>query len=62
VGVPGIIVDIDDQTCYDLGKMEEAYRGDFEAQTQLKVDILSKVLHRISRKRTVHAVVEKCAI
>jgi len=61
-GVPGIIVDIDDQTCYDLDKMEEAYKGDFEAQTQLKVGILSKVLPRISRKRTLHDVVEKCAV
>ena len=61
-GVPGIIVDIDDQTCYDLDKMEEAYKGDFEAQTQLKIDILSKLLHRISRKETAHAVVESCLL
>jgi len=59
-GVPGIIVDIDDQTCYDLGKMKDAYNGDFEAQTQLKIELLSKVLNQISRNRIVHDVVKKC--
>jgi len=61
VGVPGIIVDIDDSTCYDLGKMEDAYKGNFEAQTQLKIALLSKLLNRIGRNRIVHDVVEKCA-
>ncbi len=61
VGVPGLIVDIDDKTCYDLGKMEDAYRGEFEAQTQLKIELLSKLLKRINtRKPIVHNVVEKC--
>ena len=49
VGLPGIVVDIEDQTCYDLGKMEEAYRGDFESQTRLKTGLLSKLLNRIER-------------
>jgi len=60
VGVPGIIIDIDDQTCYDLGKMEDAYKGNFEAQTNLKIELLSRLLHRINTKKTVHNVVEKC--
>ncbi|MCS7135602.1 MAG: DUF116 domain-containing protein [Nitrososphaerota archaeon] len=44
VGVPGIIIDIEDKTCYDLGKAEEAYRGVFEAQTKLNLELLKKVL------------------
>jgi lipoate-protein ligase A len=60
-GVPGIIVDIDDQTCYDLGKIEDAYNGNFEGQTQLKVELLSKLLNWVGRKRIPHNVVEKCA-
>ena len=50
VGVPGIIMDIENQTCYDLGKVEEAYRGDFETQTQLKMELLSKLLNRIDER------------
>jgi len=59
-GVPAIIVNIDDLTCYDLGKMDDAYKGNFEAQTQLKVELLSKLLDQIGRKRIVHNVVQKC--
>jgi len=50
-GVPGIIVDIDDMTCYDLGKMDDAYNGTFEAQTHLKVELLTKLLHQIEANR-----------
>lgn len=60
LGVPAMIVDIDDQTCYDLGKMEDAYKGNFEAQTQLKIELLSKLLNGMSKKRIVHNVAEIC--
>jgi lipoate-protein ligase A len=59
-GVPGILVDLDDQTCYDLGKAQDAYDGNFEAQTQLKTELLSKLLNRLGTKRIVHEVVERC--
>ncbi|MEM2910387.1 MAG: DUF116 domain-containing protein [Nitrososphaerota archaeon] len=48
-GMPGIIVDIEDKTCYDLGKAEEAYRGGFEAQTRLNLGLLKKVLVAASK-------------
>lgn len=51
IGIPGIILDIDDKTCYDLGMAEEAYKGRFEAQTSLKLDLLKKVLEISSRMR-----------
>jgi lipoate-protein ligase A len=44
IGLPGILIDIDNQTCYDLGKEKEAYLGKFENQTQLKVELIRKVL------------------
>lgn len=44
IGVPALLVGIDDRTCYDLGKQEEAYRGNFETQTRLKIDVLSKLI------------------
>ncbi len=58
-GLPAMIIDIDDLTCYDLGKMEDAYNGAFEAQTQLKVELVSKLLSWIERKRALQ-VVRKC--
>ena len=51
MGVPGIIIDIDDRTCYDLGKQREAYKGDFETQTRLKMNILSRLLKYLQKKR-----------
>ncbi len=50
VGVPGILIDIDNTTCYDLGKEKEAYRGDFETQTQLKMELLSKLLNQMQNR------------
>jgi lipoate-protein ligase A len=47
VEIPGILVDINDQTCYDLGKEEEALHGTFESQTELKVDLLTKLVERL---------------
>lgn len=44
LGVPGILVDIDSATCYELGKSRSAYKGDFEHQTHLKVALIDKVL------------------
>ncbi len=43
-GVPGVIVDIDSETCYDLGKSKEAKLGDFEGQTHLNTELLTQVI------------------
>jgi lipoate-protein ligase A len=51
-GVPGFLIDIDDTTCYDLGMENEAYQGSFEAQTQLKLDLLSVLLNQIGNRET----------
>jgi len=46
-GIPGILVDIDDQTCYDLGKEIDALNGNFLNQTRIKLDILQKLMNKI---------------
>lgn len=43
-GMPGILLDIDNTTCYDLDQAKEAYAGSFESQTELDLDLLETVL------------------
>ncbi len=42
--MPGILLDIDATTCYDLDQAKEAYSGSFESQTELDLDLLETVL------------------
>jgi lipoate-protein ligase A len=42
--MPGILLDIDNTTCYDLDQAREAYDGVFESQTELNLDLLETVL------------------
>ncbi|MFW9847866.1 MAG: DUF116 domain-containing protein [Candidatus Thorarchaeota archaeon] len=48
--VPGLLVDVDDSTCYDLGEEHEAYVGTFEGQTVLKLDLLVRLLTALKEK------------
>jgi len=48
IGLPGILVDVDASTCYDLGKEEDAYAGRFENQTYLKMNLLERVVARVA--------------
>ena len=48
IGLPGILVDVDNSTCYDLGQEEDAYAGRFESQTYLKLDLLERVVARVA--------------
>ncbi|MCP4216757.1 MAG: DUF116 domain-containing protein, partial [bacterium] len=43
-GLPGILIDIESETCYDLGLEKDAYSGKFANQTDIKLDILKKTL------------------
>jgi lipoate---protein ligase len=43
-GLPGILLDIDNTTCYDLDQAKEAYAGQFESQTRLNLELLETVL------------------
>jgi lipoate-protein ligase A len=49
IGLPGILIDVDSSTCYDLGKEQDAYAGQFENQTYLKLELLERVASRFSR-------------
>ena len=44
-GVPGILLDIDNRTCYELDQAKQAYAGEFSSQTHLNLDLLSTVLN-----------------
>ncbi|MEM2227206.1 MAG: DUF116 domain-containing protein [Candidatus Bathyarchaeia archaeon] len=53
-GIPGLLIDIDDKTCYELNKQKEAYKGGFEVQTKLKLPILLKII-KLLQKRLINA-------
>lgn len=46
-GIPALLLDIKSDTCYDLGKAAFAYKGEFENQTTLNLELLKKVLNGI---------------
>ena len=43
-GLPGLLIDIENTTCYELNQEKEAYQGVFENQTHLRLGLLEKVL------------------
>ena len=43
-GLPGLLLDIENTTCYELKQEALAYRGSFETQTYLRLGLLKKVL------------------
>lgn len=42
-GVPGILLDINNTTCYELDQAREAYAGGYDQQTSLNIDLLNRV-------------------
>jgi lipoate-protein ligase A len=52
IGLPGILVDVDSSTCYDLGKEQDAYAGQFENQTYLKLDLLERVVAQVRGRKS----------
>ncbi len=50
VGVPGIIVDLNSLTCYDLGKENNAYAGRFNRQSSLYEELLAKVTRFLAQR------------
>ena len=43
-GVPGVLVDVGSDTCYDLGRTREAYAGAFEGVTTIRLPLLEAVV------------------
>ena len=59
-GIPGVLMDIEGKTCYDLRQEKDAYSGTFEALADLKPQLVESVMkfvpqaeftERSSRKR-----------
>lgn len=48
-GIPGVLIDIENSTCYDLDKESEALNGRFENQTGLRLGLLEKVINYVNR-------------
>jgi lipoate-protein ligase A len=44
IGLPGILIDVERTTCYDLRQEKEALKGHFENQTHLNLSLLKRVL------------------
>jgi lipoate-protein ligase A len=44
IGLPGVLVDVERTTCYDLGQEKKAFKGQFENQTHLNLSLLKKAL------------------
>lgn len=50
-GVPGVLVDVGSDTCYDLGRTREAYAGAFEGVTTIRPVLLERVVRACAAKR-----------
>lgn len=44
IGLPGILVDVERSTCYDLGQEKKAFKGQFENQTHINLSLIKRVL------------------
>lgn len=49
-GVPGILLHIDNTTCYELDQAKAAYAGKFERETCLDLDLLAQVMQTVKEK------------
>ncbi len=47
-GLPGILINIDNTTCYELGEEQKAYAGNFEKKTDLKIELLEKIINIVN--------------
>jgi len=50
-GLPGILLDIDNTTCYELDQAKQAYAGQFESQTHLDLKLLETILKTAANVR-----------
>jgi lipoate-protein ligase A len=46
-GLPAILLDIESDTCFDLGRVRDAYQGSFANKTELDMPLIRKVLERV---------------
>jgi lipoate-protein ligase A len=46
--IPGVLIDIESSTCYDLDREVDGLAGEFENQTHLKLDLLKKLIDHVA--------------
>ena len=51
-GLPGILINIDNTTCYELGEEQKAYAGDFDKKTDLRIELLEKVINVVNNGKS----------
>lgn len=51
VGIPGVLVNLDSTTCYDLGKGSAAYKGHFDNKTSLNMNLIKKIVRFLNGQR-----------
>jgi len=56
VGLPGLLVDLEGTTCYEVGQESLAYEGRFEGESSLCADLISKIVKRSRRPRWAHPI------
>ncbi|MEW6684659.1 MAG: biotin/lipoate A/B protein ligase family protein [Candidatus Edwardsbacteria bacterium] len=44
IGLPGILIDVENDSCYDLGKATEGHQGDFQGQTEINLPLLNGIV------------------
>jgi len=49
-GLRGLLIDIENSTCYDLGKAKEAYLGKFESRTDLNLELIEKIVNILMKR------------
>ena len=54
MGLPGILIDIENTTCYELDQSEAAHQGQFRSQTSLNMPLLHSIL-RVAQPAQGHA-------
>jgi len=48
-GLPGILVDLNHSTCYDLNKQADAYQGQFDGYTEMATGLMVKLIKTAGR-------------
>jgi lipoate---protein ligase len=51
IGLAGILINIGNDTCYDLGKEKDAHHGKFEGFTEIKMPLVRKILNIYNPRR-----------
>lgn len=49
-GLKGLLINVKDSTCYDLGEAHKAYAGTFESKTGLDMELTQKVIRFVKSK------------